>query len=245
MRLPRIFIPDSLLINMELALPDEARRHLIQVLKLAPGSQLWLFNGQGGQYRAEIIDSGKRHLRVKVLAFDDANVESPLQTILVQGVSKGPRMDFVMQKATELGVSLIQPVSTQHSVVKLEKSRQDKKQQHWQSVVISACEQSGRNSVPEVAPVCSLQRYLDQLDGTETVLFLDPDAASTLAALNASPPVRLVLLIGPEGGFSDAELAVFHQRGFTGVRMGPRIFRTETAALATLVACQLHWGDLA
>jgi len=244
MRIPRIFVPASLLPGVEFELPDQAHRHLAQVLKLSQGHQLHLFNGQGGEYAAEIVASSRRQTIVKILSHLVIDRETSIVITLAQCVSKGPRMDFVMQKATELGVSVIQPVISKQGAVKLDAQRMQKKQSHWQGVVHSACEQSGRNVIPEVRAVLNFEAFLQNLPKVDICLFLDPLADKGFSELPVEPPSAVLLIIGPEGGFATQEIEQLKMAGFQGLKMGPRVLRTETAALVALSACQLRWGDL-
>lgn len=229
----------------EVRLHPDAAHHAVRVLRLAVGEPVVLFDGLGGEFEARItrIDGGD--VSVKTGAHLDVERESPLHIRLVQGLSSGDRMDITLQKAVELGVAAIQPVATERSVVKLKDERAQRRVEHWQNLVISACEQCGRNRVPEVLPLMSLPDWLAQLDmrapDDEARLLLSPAATVPLKAL--SPVPRMTLLIGPEGGLSPAETQLAQSRGFKPVRLGPRILRTETAALATLSAIQAIWGD--
>jgi len=226
----------------EIVLPEAAARHAVTVLRLQPGDTLTLFNGAGGEYRASLVGVSKREARVRLLEFHAAERESPLQITLALGISAGERMDYSLQKATELGVTAIQPLTTERSVVKLAGERADKRLQHWQHLVIAACEQCGRNRVPEVAPVQQLFAYLATVDRKRRLLMLSPDAATPMKRVPAAADV--VLLIGAEGGFAPAECAAAEASGFEPVSLGPRILRTETAPVAALAVLQALWGDI-
>ena len=223
-------------------LPDSAARHAVTVLRLQKGDVLTLFNGEGGEYRASLVAVHKHEARVRVAEFRDVERESPLAITLALGISAGERMDYALQKATELGVSAIAPLATERSVVKLAGERADKRLHHWQNVVIAACEQCGRNRVPVVASVQTLFSYLAGVGGGAGLLMLSPDAATPLKKVPASAAV--VLLVGAEGGFSQAEDEAARSSGFEAVSLGPRILRTETAPVAALAALQTLWGDL-
>jgi 16S rRNA (uracil1498-N3)-methyltransferase len=229
----------------EVRLHPDAAHHAVRVLRLAVGEPVVLFDGLGGEFEARITRIDRGDVSVKTGAHLDVERESPLHIRLVQGLSSGDRMDITLQKAVELGVAAIQPVATERSVVKLKDERAQRRVEHWQNLVISACEQCGRNRVPEVLPLMSLPDWLAQLDmpapDDEARLLLSPAATVPLKAL--SPVPRMTLLIGPEGGLSPAETQLAQSRGFKPVRLGPRILRTETAALATLSAIQALWGD--
>ena len=204
-----------------------------------------LFDGLGGEFEAHITRIDRGDVSVKTGAHLDVERESRLHVRLVQGLSSGDRMDITVQKAVELGVAAIQPVATERSVVKLKDERAQRRVEHWQNLAISACEQCGRNRVPEVAAVLGLPEWLAQLEmpapHDEARLLLSPGAAQSLKEL--APVARMTLLVGPEGGLSQVETQLAQSRGFRPVRLGPRILRTETAALATLSAIQALWGD--
>lgn len=241
MRIPRIFHPDPLEPDSRVALDDSAARHVAKVLRLAEGSPLTLFDGSGGEYPASIVSVAKRSVEVQLGHRLDVEVESPLQITLAQGVSKGDRMDFTIQKAVELGVSRIVPLNTERSVVNLKGERLERKLAHWKGVIISACEQCGRNSMPELLPLQPLHSWL-QSDANGTRLLLDHRATETVASLQ--PKGEITLLIGPEGGLSQKEREQAFSLGYTGLRLGPRVLRTETAALTALAALQSRFGDL-
>lgn len=226
----------------EIALPETAARHAVTVLRLQPGDMLSLFNGEGGEYRATLVAVSKRETRVRVTQFQATERESPVDITLALGISAGERMDYSLQKATELGVSAIAPLATERSVVKLAGERAGKRLQHWQHVVIAACEQCGRNRVPAVAPVQKLFDYLAAVDRNQRLLMLSPDADTALKRV--APTAAAVLLIGPEGGLAPAEYQAAQASGFEPVKLGPRILRTETAPVAALAVLQALWGDL-
>lgn len=240
---PRLYVPASWQVGDRVPLPEPAFRHLVQVLRAQCGDPVILFDGRGGEYAARLDHVGRRAASVLIerAVAGDAR-ESALQLTLAQAVSKGERMDYSLQKAVELGVSAIQPLLTERSVVKLDAERWDRKLGHWQGVVDGACEQSGRTRVPRVEPVLRLAAWLDQPRRAQLCLTLAPTATSGLRDL---PPAGSVcLLAGPEGGLSDAEIALAQSRGFIAIRLGPRILRTETAGVAALAAIQALWGDL-
>ncbi len=241
MRVPRIFHPQPLAANTQLALDDNAARHVAKVLRLGVGAELTLFDGYGGEYPATIVDAGKRQLLVELGAVQNRDIESPLQVTLAQGVSKGDRMDYTIQKAVELGVSRIAPIDTERSVVNLKGDRLEKKLNHWHGVIISACEQCGRNTLPELFPLQSFDRWLQNpVQGSG--LLLDHRAKLTVGSIPETDAVTL--LIGPEGGLSEQERERAYAAGYQGMRLGPRVLRTETAALTALAALQSRWGDL-
>lgn len=223
-------------------MPEAAARHAVTVLRLQPGDTLNLFNGEGGEYSASLVAVTKRETRVRLVEFHAAERESPLAITLALGISAGERMDYSLQKATELGVSAIQPLATERSVVKLAGERADKRLQHWQNVVIAACEQCGRNRVPLVAPVQKFYAYLAAVDRNKRLLMLSPDASTPLK--RAAPSAEVVLLIGAEGGLAPSECEAAAASGFEAVSLGPRILRTETAPVAALAVLQALWGDI-
>jgi len=226
----------------EIVLPEAAARHAVTVLRLQIGDTLHLFNGEGGEYSASLVAVNKREARVRLTEFHAAERESPLAITLALGISAGERMDYSLQKATELGVGAIQPLATERSVVRLAGERADKRLQHWQHVVIAACEQCGRNRVPAVAPVQKFFAYLAAVDRSKRLLMLSPDAATPLK--RAARATDVVLLIGAEGGLAPAEYQAAEASGFEPVSLGPRILRTETAPVAALAVLQVLWGDI-
>lgn len=238
----RIYLEQTLATGERAVLPEAAFRHVVQVLRLEVGEPLMLFNNQGGEYEAVLEVIGKREAHVRVGAHQVVNRESALNITLIQGISKGERMDWCVQKATEIGVAGVVPVVTEHGAVKLDAERWARKREHWQGVVTSAAEQSGRTRVPNVAPVADFQTALKQTPADALKLILDPDVESTLDSIK--PSQNVVLLIGPEGGFSPAELSQAKQAGFLPLRLGPRILRTETAATVAMTVLQTLWGDL-
>lgn len=243
MRNPRIYQPiDDAQPGQHLKLDEHACKHLIQVLRMRAGDGFILFNGQGHAWQAQLETTDKRHTTAKVEKALPENVESPLPIHLGLGISKGERMDYAIQKAVELGVTDITPLFTRYSMVKLDDKRKDKRHQHWQGIIIGACEQCGRNLLPTLHPATDNNTWINHI-GTGQKLLLDPLASQNLSDLKDKPQ-STSLYIGPEGGLSDEEVDAAKQAGFTGIRLGPRILRTETAVVATLTAVQLVWGDL-
>jgi 16S rRNA (uracil1498-N3)-methyltransferase len=241
MRIPRIFHPQPLTAHAQTILDDNAARHVARVLRLGPGAELVLFDGSGGEYPATVVEQDKRKVVVGLGEKRDVDLESPLQITLAQGISKGERMDYTIQKAVELGVSRIVPLATERSVVNLKGERLEKKMAHWQGVIISACEQCGRNTLPALLPQRTLETWL-QNGVTGTGLLLDHRAELTVGSI--AETVNITLLIGPEGGLSQQEREGALAAGYQGLRLGPRVLRTETAALTALAALQSRWGDL-
>lgn len=201
-----------------------------------------LFNGDGQDYSCELISVRKNEAVAKVKSVCQAQTESPLNVTLAQAISSGDRMDFTIQKAVEMGVTAIQPVASQRSIVKLAGERADRRREHWQNVAISACEQSGRAVIPEVFPPVPLAIWLGNAQDFATRITLSPAADQTLHDL-ARPEGNICLLIGCEGGFTQDEINMASSQGFISVKLGKRILRTETAGLAALAALQILWGD--
>lgn len=242
---PRFFCPEPLAAGASVMLPEGPARHAVRVLRLGVGAELSLFDGAGGEYAARISSVRKDSVQVEVGAWRDEECESPLQVTLVQALQAGDKMDLTVQKAVELGVAAIQPVSSRRSVLRLDGERAARRVEHWRGVAASACEQCGRNRVPAVADVLPLVQWLASLPPVSGEvplrLMLAPGADRALTML---PPVRnATLLIGAEGGLDPQEVAAASAAGFMPVRMGPRVLRTETAGLAALAAMQTLWGD--
>lgn len=242
MRITRVFQPAALTSGASLDLDEHASHHLAHVLRIKPGADLVLFNGEGGEYQAQVQTVGKRGVVVLVGTRSDPLRESKLVTVLAQGVSRGERMDYTLQKAVELGVSRIVPLSTEHSMVNLSGERRERRTQHWQSIIVSACEQCGRNAVPKLDNTNEFAAWLGT-DTSSLKLVLHQDGEKSLSELPA-PSGAVTLLVGPEGGLSDNEVVRAQAVGFTVLRLGPRILRTETAGVAALAAIQAKWGDL-
>lgn len=239
----RIYVDMDLREGASFTLPPTAHQHLVVVLHRSRGDSITLFNGRGGEYGATIEKVARREVSVRVHEFREICRESPVTVTLAQAVSKGERMDYTIQKAVELGIAGIQPLITDHVVVRLSEERWQRKQEHWQNVAISACEQSGRTRVPKVAPVRDLRDWLAALPAPALKLALTPGGTASAAGLKyTGQPV--VLLAGPEGGFSETELKLAGRAGFTGLSLGPRVLRTETAGMVALSVIQSLWGDL-
>lgn len=237
MRIPRIFQPVPLAPDASVTLDSTAANHVTRVLRLKPGAELVLFNGEGGEYPAVLEAAATARLG----AWRSVECESPLAITLVQGISRAERMDYTIQKAAELGVTRIVPVFAARSVVELRGERLQRRMQHWQGIAIGACEQCGRNRVPALDAALDLSDWLRGSAAPSLRLVLNHRATTTLNALPR--PAALTLLIGPEGGLDESELAQAERAGFIGMRLGPRVLRTETAAVAALAALQVLWGD--
>ena len=242
MRIPRYYIDQTLYEGETVDLPDTLHRHAIQVLRGKVGDQLILFNGQGGEYLATFSAVAKRASSVQVQSFDPVDRESSLDLQLNLALIKSDKFDFALQKAVEMGVNRFQPIITARTVINLKGNRLEKKHQHWLGIIHSACEQSGRTAIPELLPALSLDATLAQNDQRLTLVML-PEAKATLKSM-ARPEQAVTLVVGPEGGFNDSEVALMHSMQVQTVRFGPRIFRAETAAIAGLTLCQSLWGDL-
>jgi len=221
-------------------LPDPAVRH-IQARRLRSGDGLVLFDGTGGEYTARLEALEKRRAHARIESFSPHDTEPPVAVTLLQGISKGERMDYSMQKATELGVARIIPVTSARCVVRLDAERWAKKQRHWQAVAVAACEQCGRNRIPPVAAPCSLDEALGAVAGLPGVIF---DTEGNRAAHDLQPTAELATLIGPEGGLAPDEIQRVADLGWSRVRLGPRILRSDTAPVAALAVIQTVIGDL-
>lgn len=245
MRQNREYIEAPLAIGTRVALPETAAAHLLRVLRLGVGDACVLFNGDGFDYDCRITTAGKRGGEAEVLAAREVDNESALRIVLLQGVARGEKMDWILQKATELGVAGFVPVNSERSEVRLDAARGEKRLAHWQGVVASACGQSGRAKVPPVAAPVPLAEAVAGLPAEALRLTLDPTADAAVRGL-ADPRGRsIVVAIGPEGGWSPRDRSVLAAAGFEGLRLGPRILRTETAGIAAISALQAAFGDLA
>lgn len=235
----RLHVPQPLREGQLVELPPQAVRHVLQVLRLGVGAPLTLFNGEGGEYPAELVSVDRRKAVARIGVRRDIERESPLDLRLAQCVSKGERMDYTIQKAVELGVRGIMPLISARTVVQLDARRWARRSEHWRSVIAAACEQCGRNRLPECGAATELAPWLHRGSGLRLVL--DPVSGAPLASLPV--PSAVTLLVGPEGGLSAEELALARRSGCTPVRLGPRVLRTETAGVAALAAMQALWGD--
>jgi 16S rRNA (uracil1498-N3)-methyltransferase len=254
-RLTRVFVEDELQPGSSVELPRETGTHLAKVLRARSGDEIVLFNGDGREFTGTVEKVQGSRVSASIGAARSADRESPFQLTLVQCVPRGDRMDFIVQKATELGVVRIVPVLSQRSVVRLDENQSMSKQAHWRAVAVSACEQCGRNRLPSVdtpLPLLSYLGSLAQATADEVLRFvLEPERAQRTEALadsmdTAFPSAasRAEIAIGPEGGFAPEELEAFDLSAFARVRLGPRVLRTETAAIAAIVLLQAQFGDL-
>lgn len=242
MRLSRLYLSQPISAHGEILADDALAHYVRDVLRLRKDDAVILFDGRGGEYEGAVLEVHRHGLKLAVGAWRERNSESALHTELGLGISRGERMDYAVQKAVELGASRITPLLTEHTVVKLSGERREQRRLHWQKVAVSACEQSGRCRVPEVAEPVALEAWLKEQSGLR--LYCDPRAEQGLTQLATPENRRVCLLAGPEGGFSAEERQLAQDSGFLPVRLGPRVLRTETAALAILAAAQLLWGDL-
>lgn len=242
--IPRFYCPTlAAAPGSTVTLPDQAAHHATRVLRLRVGDAVTLFSGDGEEWLGMIAEAG-RDVTVTIHAAGTGIAEPPLAITLVQALPSGDKMDWVVQKAVELGVTAIQPVTAKRSVVKLDGDRARKRVAHWQEVAISACEQSGRNTVPLVLPLFDLNQYLAYARKEDELRFLlSPEGGHRLRDMD-KPYGRFSLLVGPEGGFEEGETDVARSVGFTPLQLGPRVLRTETAGLAALAAMMALWGDL-
>lgn len=249
MRLTRVHIDEPLSPHSHVTVRGAAANHVRGVLRLEPGDDLTVFDGRGGEYPARIDGLHKDAVLLTLGEHRPIERESPLALTLAQGVSRGERMDLVVQKATELGVRRIVPVLTERTVVRLDAKQAQSKQRHWRAVAVAACEQCGRNAVPEIATPATLAAILSSLEPGATRLVLSPAGGLRVGDLKTvrdpeSAGAALIVLIGPEGGLSEPEQQAAIDAGFRALNLGPRVLRTETAAIAALAALQQHLGDM-
>ena len=237
---PRFFVDRPLAPGAEVELTDRVLRH-VAVLRLRIGDSLTLFNGSGGEHECALSAVTKNSVRARVIAWHDLERESGIRITLAQGLSASDSMDYAMQKATELGVRAIRPLATERSVVRLSGERAERRLAHWSNIVAAACEQCGRNRLPEVHPVATLDEFLCAAESGAQRLLLTPSGTARLREL--APADRVIVLIGPEGGLSEQEERRALNAGYTAVRVGPRVLRAETAPLAAISALQAMWGD--
>ena len=239
MRISRLYTPAELNTGKQIELDDENAHYVRTVLRLKKDAEIILFNGSGGEYLCSIIEVSRRAVVIDIKQWDNRSVESTLTVHLGLGISRGDRMDFSVQKGVELGVNLITPLITERCQVQFKGEKKSQRLIHWKKIVQHATEQSGRTQLPELLEIDRLSAWVNQQQGLK--VFLDPYADQCLSDLER--PIQVTLLVGPEGGFSDAEREIAKASGFIPVKMGARILRTETAALAALSAVQMLWGD--
>lgn len=243
MRVPRFYLKAKLIAGQTLTLSKEQAHYALTVLRLKDQRPVQVFDGKGIQADAILQVTGRRSANISIQSCQKTNTESPLNTVLLQGISKGDRMDYSIQKSVELGITTIQPLFTERSEVKLKDDKLVKKCQQWQDIAINACEQSGRNIVPNILPPLEFETWLKAAD-TAQGLVLDPYAQETLKTLSAPKnDYPYQLLIGPEGGLTEQEVLQAVTKGLTPIQLGPRVLRTETASVVILSALQTLWGD--
>ena len=240
-RVPRLFVDTELRPRSKLALPEDAAHHAARVLRLREGDPVVLFDGRGGEYDARLFMPGRGQVVAEIGAWREIERESPLAVTLVQAISTGEKMDFTIQKATELGVAAIQPVLTAKSVVRLSAEREAQKLARWKRIAIAACEQCGRNRLPVVREAMSVDAYCGTPGDASLRLLLSPEGKTGLKERQIGRAV--IIAAGPEAGFSAEEEMLLQRAGFVPVRLGPRVLRTETAALAALAALNALAGD--
>jgi len=238
-RIPRIYVAQPLALDCDVPLETASVHYLSLVLRLKPGAPLVAFDGSGWEFSGTVVSLGKKDGVVRFTTACEPGTESPLHTTLAIGISRGERMDYVVQKSTELGVNLIQPLFTEHCEVRLDDKRAAKRREHWHQVAISACEQSGRVIPPLVALPVSLQDWVGEAQGKRYLL----DQTMATTPEKAANPGQLTLLIGPEGGISENEKALALGKGFKGLNLGARTLRTETAPVVALALFQHLWGN--
>ncbi len=240
--LPRFHVTQGLAPGATVELPAEAAHHAMRVLRLGDGDRVTLFDGRGGEWCAQLVRSGPS-LRATLQDFTPADRAPPLSITLAQGLPAADKMDWIVQKATELGVAAMQPVAAKRSVVRLSGERMERRCRHWQQVAVAACEQCGLNRVPAVASLLALPQYLGLTAPPHDLpLFLAPEAERSLSGM-AKPAGAATLLVGPEGGFEEGEMRAILAAGFQSVSLGPRVLRTETAGIAAISAMLALWGD--
>ncbi|HWN30279.1 MAG TPA: 16S rRNA (uracil(1498)-N(3))-methyltransferase [Burkholderiales bacterium] len=242
MTVPRFYHSGELASHREIFLDEAAAHHAARVLRLKQDDAVVLFNGKGGQYPARIAGIGKTKVTLLTGEWQDIERESALQVILAQGVSSAEKMDFTVQKATELGVTAIQPLASQRSAARMDAARARKRIEHWKKVVIAACEQCGRNRIPQIAEMVSLKKFLGNAEHDALRLMLSPEGGLSFRQLNYKGG-EIILLAGAEGGFAPEEEQDARAAGFTPATLGRRVLRTETAGIAALAAMQTLWGD--
>jgi len=243
--MPRFYCPQPLVIGSTVDLPEAVAHHL-HVVRLQPGAALTLFNGEGGQYRATLVESGKRRATAVIDGHEPIEAEAPYPVTLAQGLPEGSKMDWIVEKAVELGVTAIQPLAAARSVVRLSGDRLEKRQAHWHGVIVAASEQCGRNRLAQLLPMADVQPWLAGTAGAgATRILLSPRATESLAGwARANPPQAVTLLIGPEGGLSPQEEDAALAAGALALSMGPRVLRTETAGLAALAVLAGAWDGV-
>ena len=243
MRNIRIYTDTPLAVSARVMLSQEASHHLLRVLRCRRNDDITLFNGHGGSYRGRIISGSTREVEVEILGFEPDTSKPALFITLGLGISRSLHMDYAIQKSVELGVSAIVPLFTERSNVKLDHKRAETRLKHWEKIITHACEQSGRNTLPELSAPRPLHEWVSN-DRNTTRFLLAPAARQTLAGFNRINNPEVSILIGPEGGLTEAEQTSAEEQGYIPIKLGPRTLRTETAAVAAITALQVLWGDL-
>lgn len=241
MRIPRIYTQQNLTADSTVELESGPSAHIARALRMRIGDSVILFNGEGGEYTSSIVALEKKFVQLKTQNHDNQELESPLALELGIAISRGDRMDWVIQKATELGVARITPLMTERTEVKLKGERAEKKLTHWHQVIISACEQCGRNRLPSLNPLREISDWLPNVEAQRKFVLHHRDTA---ASKSEKLPASAAILVGPEGGLSDREIALAGDQGFEALTLGPRVLRTETAPLAAIAILQSRWGDM-
>lgn len=239
--MPRFYCPQPLAIGATVDLPENVAHHL-HVVRQPPGAELLLFNGEGGQYRARLAELGKKHASATIDGFEPAEAELPYPVTLAQALPEGAKMDWIVEKAVELGVAAVRPLAARRSVVRLAGERAEKRQAHWQGVIVAASEQCGRNRLARLEPLVEFDRWIAQpAPGAVRILFSPRAAVSLSGWARGQAPQAVTFLIGPEGGFTDEEEQAAIAAGALALSLGPRVLRTETAGLAALAALTAIW----
>ena len=241
MNIPRIYQSCSLTPGEKTVLDTDAAHHLLNVLRLKTGEAIAVFNGTGGYYDAKIVEAGRHRIVVEIHEYHPEDCESTLHLTLVQGISRGQKMDMTLQKSVELGVNTIIPIQTQYSSTRLNEEQVKKRMAHWQKILIAACGQCGRNRLPVLQEPVDFREYVS-VPQEDLKIILNPYSSAGLTDLGKDVD-RVIVMTGPEGGFSEEEIRLSEQFGYYGVSLGPRILRTETAAIAAITTCQVLWGD--
>lgn len=240
MRIPRVYTPQILSSGQTFELEPQSSHHLGKVLRMKPDDPVILFNGDGNDYSAHITAINKKLLTVFVTSISAVETESPLTIHLGIGISKGDKMDWIIQKSTELGINSITPLFTERTETRIKGDRADKKLLHWQQISISACEQSGRSKLPKINSPCNIAEWAGSINAEKKFIL---HHRCTEKPGGAIKPGSVALLIGPEGGLSDTEIISAQQQNFQSLALGPRVLRTETAPLAAISVIQFLWGD--
>lgn len=243
MFIPRIYQPVPLQEGITVTLNESASHHLANVLRIKVGDRIVMFNGEGGEYAAHVIAVKRKLVEVEIDVFTPREVESPIRIELAQSIARGEKMDLIVQKAVELGVAGITPIITARTTVRLNGKREEKRLDHWQQVAVSACEQCGRNQLPWVDAPVSLQKWLSKEKQADYRFVLSPNMGEP-APVEIAPGSSVSILVGPESGLDEEEIAFALGRGFHPLNLGPRVLRTETAGLAAITALQCRYGDM-